>query len=97
MTQSKLHKDDSSSTQLILCVARPEDDGVKLYVADGLSIGRSMANTIMLAEDETVCRSHAQVHVGADGTAKLCCVELLVVPPHYFSKADSELKKDERK
>tara|TARA_R110002072_G_scaffold289831_2_gene457086 strand:- start:14534 stop:16948 length:2415 start_codon:yes stop_codon:yes gene_type:complete len=39
-----------------------------LYIAEGLTIGRSEANTVCLTDDDTIDRSHARVDRAADGS-----------------------------
>src|SRR3954449_2577402 len=59
---------------LLLRVQRPDGHSDEFYLAGGLTIGRSVANTVVLAEDDTVDRTHARVEI-ADGGARLRCVE----------------------
>jgi peptidyl-prolyl cis-trans isomerase A (cyclophilin A) len=60
---------------LMLRVRRPEGHVDEFYLAGGLTIGRTLANTIVLAGDESVDRTHARVEVAEDGTARLRCIE----------------------
>jgi tetratricopeptide (TPR) repeat protein len=45
----------------------------EVYVTNGLTIGRSVANAIVV-EDEVADRTHAQVGIAEDGMPKLTCV-----------------------
>jgi len=56
-------------------VTRPEGRVAEFYLAGGLTIGRSLANTVVLTDDEAVDRTHARVEVATDGTAHLRRVE----------------------
>jgi serine/threonine protein kinase/tetratricopeptide (TPR) repeat protein len=58
---------------LLLRVQRPECPAEEFYLAPNLSIGRTPANAIVLAGDESVDRTHAHVEVAEDGTARLRC------------------------
>jgi serine/threonine protein kinase len=46
----------------------------EFYLANGLTIGRTVANTVVLADDAAVDRTHAQVEWSGKGLAKLRCV-----------------------
>jgi len=63
------------SAGLLLRVIRPGAPAEEFYLAAGLAIGRSVANTVVLADD-AVDRAHARVEIGDDGAASLRCVEL---------------------
>lgn len=65
----------TSSSSLILRVQRDSGEFEELYVHPGLSIGRSAGNTVVLADDATVDRAHAQVRIAADGDLHLCCLQ----------------------
>src|SRR4051812_31518008 len=58
---------------LLLRVTRPDGHADEFYLVDGLTIGRSVANEIVLADD-SVDRTHARVEVGDDGIARLRCL-----------------------
>jgi serine/threonine protein kinase len=79
---------------LLLQVARADGHFDEFYLASGLTIGRSMANTVVLADDESVDRTHARVEVADDGVATLRCIELEgflttgVGPAHELSLAE---------
>lgn len=73
MNQSEIKRGNNDSTQLILRVHRSNGPVEELYVANGLSIGRSNGNTIALADD-AVHRRHAQLWI-KDGKARLCVSE----------------------
>jgi serine/threonine protein kinase len=60
---------------LLLRVVRPGGLVEEFYLAGGLTIGRSVANTVVLADDEAVDRTHARVEVDDAGGARLRCVE----------------------
>ena len=60
---------------LLLRLVRPDGQADEFYLAGGLTIGRSMANTIVLAGDEAIDRTHARVEIAKDGAASLRCVE----------------------
>ena len=62
-----------SSTGLLLRIHRPDGQVDEFYVAHGLTIGRSEANTVELAGDMSVERSHARIEVSG-GAARLKCV-----------------------
>jgi len=62
------------SAGLLMRVLRPGEPAEEFYLAAGLTIGRSVANTVVLADD-AVDRAHARVEIGADDTAILRCVE----------------------
>lgn len=49
------------------------DDGriQELYLAPGLTIGRAVSNTVILADDTSVPRQHSQVYVESDGSVRL--------------------------
>jgi hypothetical protein len=68
---------------LLLRVVRPGGHADEFYLAGGLTIGRSMANTIVLAGDDSVARTHARVEVDGDGGATLRCAE----PDSYLTTA----------
>src|SRR3954447_12096082 len=59
---------------LLLRVTRPDGHADEFYLAGGLTIGRSVANTVVLADDDSADRAHARVEVN-DGGARLRCVE----------------------
>jgi serine/threonine protein kinase len=59
---------------LLLRVHHPDGHADEFYLATGLTIGRSLANAVVL-DDDTVDRTHARVEVGDDGGARLRCVE----------------------
>ncbi len=59
---------------LILRVRHPDGRSDEFYLAGGLTIGRSEANTIVLGGDDAVDRAHARVEIAEDGTARLRCV-----------------------
>ena len=63
------------SAGLLLRVTRPDGSADEFYLAGGLTIGRSVANTVVLADDDSVDRTHARVEVADDGSARLRCVE----------------------
>ncbi|MEI8375737.1 MAG: SUMF1/EgtB/PvdO family nonheme iron enzyme [Planctomycetota bacterium] len=63
----------SSSAGLLLRVRRSNGHTDEFYLANGLTIGRTVANTVVLADD-TVDRTHARVDLTEDGTARLRCV-----------------------
>jgi len=63
------------SAGLLLRVTRPDGHADEFYLAGGLTIGRSVANTVVLADDDSVDRTHARVEVAEDGGARLRCVE----------------------
>ncbi len=63
------------SAGLLLRVQRPDGHADEFYLAGGLTIGRSVANAVVLADDDAVDRAHARVEVAADGTARLRCIE----------------------
>src|SRR4051794_8136293 len=63
------------SAGLLLRVRRPDGGTDEFYLAGGLTIGRSVANAVVLADDDSVDRSHARVEVAGDGTARLRCIE----------------------
>ena len=64
----------NSSNELILRVRRRDGRQDEIYVAPGLTIGRSVANTVVLAGDSTVDPiQHARAEVNHDGTLCLCC------------------------
>jgi serine/threonine protein kinase len=66
----------SHSAGLLLRVQRSDGPLHEFYLAPGLTIGRTLANTIALPDDATVDRTHARVESADDGTATLRCVEL---------------------
>lgn len=57
------------SVRLLLDVQRPNAPPEEVYVHDGLTIGRTVANTIVLPDDPNVNRTHARVAIRIDGTA----------------------------
>jgi serine/threonine protein kinase len=59
----------------VLRVRRPDGRYDEFYLANGLTIGRTLANTVVLADDDSVDRSHAHVQVAEDGIAHLRCLE----------------------
>jgi Protein kinase domain len=59
---------------LLLRVHHPDGHADEFYLAAGLTIGRSLANAVVL-DDDAVDRTHARVEVGRDGGARLRCVE----------------------
>jgi len=63
------------SAGLLLRVHRPDGGTDEFYLAGGLTIGRSLANTVVLADDDSVDRTHACVEIADDGSARLRCVE----------------------
>ena len=63
------------SAGMLLRVRRPGGPAEEIYLASGLTIGRSVANGIVLADDNAVDRTHARVEVADDGSARLRCVE----------------------
>ncbi len=63
------------SAGLLLRVGRADGHAEEVYLAPNLTIGRSVANSVVLADDESVDRTHARVEVAEDGTARLRCVE----------------------
>jgi hypothetical protein len=63
------------SAGLLLRVKRPDGHADEFYLAGGLTIGRTPANTVVLPDDLAVDRTHARVEVAVDGAARLCCVE----------------------
>ena len=60
---------------LLLRFLGPDSLAEELYLANGLSIGRSVANAVVLADDDSVDRTHARVEVVDDGTMWLHCME----------------------
>lgn len=70
MTDSKPSKLTGFSG-LRLRVRRADGSTTDLYIAEGLTIGRSEANTVCLPDDESIDRSHARVDRAADGTLYL--------------------------
>jgi hypothetical protein len=60
---------------LLLRVERPGGGHDEIYLARGLTIGRTEANTIVLPDDDSVDRTHAFLEVDADGRAWLRCIE----------------------
>jgi serine/threonine protein kinase len=62
-----------SSNGLILRVHRRDGPSDEIYVEPGLTIGRSVANTVILAGDTSVDQQHARAEVSHDGTLCLCC------------------------
>lgn len=60
--------------RLLLRVARPDGVTERLYVAPGLTIGRSPGNTVPLVGDTSVDGTHAKVVIQPDGTAWLECL-----------------------
>src|SRR6516162_2089904 len=67
--------DSRHAAGLLLRVQRQDGPAEEFYLAPNLSIGRPLANTIVLAGDESVDRTHARVEVAEDGTARLRCIE----------------------
>ena len=63
----------SSSAGLLQRVCRANGHTDEFYLANGLTIGRTVANTVVLADD-TVDRTHARVDLAEDGAARLRCV-----------------------
>src|SRR3954469_24262605 len=63
------------SAGLLLRVCRPDGHADEFYLAGGLTIGRSVGNTVVLADDDSADRTHARVEIADDGTARLRCVE----------------------
>src|SRR4051794_11115384 len=63
------------SAGLLLRVQRPDGHSDEFYLAGGLTIGRTLANTVVLADDDSVDRTHARVEVRDDGSARLRCIE----------------------
>ncbi len=63
------------SAGLLLRVSRPDGRADEFYLAGGLTIGRSVANAVVLADDDSVDRAHARVEVAEDGAARLLCIE----------------------
>jgi hypothetical protein len=63
------------SAGLLLRVTRPDGHTDEFYLAGGLTIGRTEANTVALPDDDTVDQIHARVEVADDGCARLCCVD----------------------
>ncbi len=64
----------SSSHRLLLRVHRPDGTQDEYYAAQGLTIGRSVANTVVLAGDSTVDQMHhARVELSGDGGLRLIC------------------------
>jgi len=63
------------SAGLLLRVHRPGGRADEFYLAGGLTIGRSVANAVVLADDDSVDRAHARVEVAGDGAARLRCIE----------------------
>jgi serine/threonine protein kinase len=70
VTDSKPSKLTGSSG-LRLRVRRANGSTTDLYIAEGLTIGRSEANTVCLPDDESIDRSHARVDQAANGTLYL--------------------------
>jgi serine/threonine protein kinase len=66
-SNSPQHRSSSSSSGLILRVRRGDGSTADLYIAAGMTIGRSEANTVSLPNDESVDRSHARVEMSVDG------------------------------
>ena len=62
-------------SSLLLRALGPDGHADELYLASGLSIGRSVANAVVLADDDSVDRTHARVEVADDGTMCLRCIE----------------------
>src|SRR3954471_3950866 len=62
------------SAGLLLRVRRPGGRSDDFYLAGGLTIGRSVANAVVLADDDSVDRAHARVEVAEDGAACLRCL-----------------------
>lgn len=64
----------SNSNRLLLRVHRPGGTQDEYYAAPGLTIGRSVANTVVLPDDSTVDQMHhARVELSDDGGLRLCC------------------------
>ena len=75
MSSSSQRGRSSRSAGLLLRVQGPDGHHDEFYLAAGLTIGRSVANTIVLADDESVDRTHARADIDDDGCARLRCVE----------------------
>jgi formylglycine-generating enzyme required for sulfatase activity len=75
MSQQSSRGDGPSGThRLILRVYRSDGQADAFYLAHGLTIGRSVANTVALPDDDGADRTHARVAFLDDGTATLYSV-----------------------
>jgi hypothetical protein len=75
MSQQSSRGDGPSGThRLILRVYRSDGQADAFYLAHGLTIGRSVANTVVLPDDDGADRTHARVAFLDDGTATLYSV-----------------------
>ena len=64
----------SSSAGLLLRVQRANGQTEEFYLANGLTIGRTVANTIVLADDDAAARTHARGGLLGDRCPRLSCV-----------------------
>jgi eukaryotic-like serine/threonine-protein kinase len=64
-----------SANGLVLRVMRANHPLQEVYVDADLTIGRTVANRIMLDDDSSVDRSHARVTMHDDGSFSIACIE----------------------
>ncbi len=65
----------SGGASLVLRYCQNGDHPSEIYLCNGLSIGRTKANSVRLEDDQLVSRSHASVEIADGGTAILRCVD----------------------
>ncbi|HWE37191.1 MAG TPA: FHA domain-containing protein, partial [Isosphaeraceae bacterium] len=75
---------DRRAAGLILRVLRPVGPLEEIYVTDGLTIGRSEANAVVLDDREATGRAHARIDIDPGGVALVRCQgpDIVVATPH---------------
>ncbi len=68
-------KPTSHVSGLLLRLQRPSGEQDQFYLAAGMTIGRTEANTIVLGNEEATDRTHARLEISGEGIATLHCVE----------------------
>ena len=65
-----------SSSSLRLRATRPDGSSNEVFLAHGMTIGRTSANVLQVDDDSGIVeRTHAQVEFGADGKIRLKCLQ----------------------
>ena len=65
-----------SSSSLRLRATRPDGSSNEVFLAHGMTIGRTSANVLQVDDDSGIVeRTHAQVEFGADGKIHLKCLQ----------------------